>query len=584
LEKADDAQGMRTVQRCWIRYGLALGALMLWLTPGMSVAATAATVSGVVRDARGVAQMGAMVEVLAASGSVGTAFTDMAGRYRIANLLPGQYQVRATAALFMPATRGNLRLSTGMRATVNLTLSMLSDTAVWLPAVRRKADEPGDDWTWTLRSAANRPILRMMGDGEVVLASPDAKEGRNGAAIQARASMMSGNGGFGGGGVHSVVTLDRAGNNGSDGMMRADVATAGTAYGRAPATELDAGYERRGMLAGGSRLVMSYASHPEMMSAGGAGGETMGMQMMRMASAEKMQLGDAVDVEAGGTVYMIHTAGTALTAQPFVSVTVHPGEVWAVRYRLATSRDMQGFDDLDSIAAELPVAAECGARLCTESGSHQEIALSRKAGGGLLQAAVYHDAIGRSSIAGTGAMSAAELAGGGGSSGVVIDTATGSFRSLAAGTTTNGVSLTLSEPLTSSLWAALEFASGAALETGSESGTAGLQATSAEAATVAMKGRVPRTGTELRAAYRWQPRHLVTAVGPYEAFSDQAFLSFYLRQAVSWGDRLPAGLEATIDVTNLLAEGYQPFLSADGRTLFLAQTPRTIQGGLSFTF
>jgi hypothetical protein len=584
LEKADDAQGMRTVQRCWIRYGLALGALILWLTPGMSVAATAATVSGVVRDARGVAQMGAMVEVLAASGSVGTAFTDMAGRYRIANLLPGQYQVRATAALFMPATRGNLRLSTGMRATVNLTLSMLSDTAVWLPAVRRKADEPGDDWTWTLRSAANRPILRMMGDGEVVLASPDAKEGRNGAAIQARASMMSGNGGFGGGGVHSVVTLDRAGNNGSDGMMRADVATAGTAYGRAPATELDAGYERRGMLAGGSRLVMSYASHPEMMSAGGAGGETMGMQMMRMASAEKMQLGDAVDVEAGGTVYMIHTAGTALKAQPFVSVTVHPGEVWAVRYRLATSRDMQGFDDLDSIAAELPVAAECGARLCTESGSHQEIALSRKAGGGLLQAAVYHDAIGRSSIAGTGAMSAAELAGGGGSSGVVIDTATGSFRSLAAGTTTNGVSLTLSEPLTSSLWAALEFASGAALETGSESGTAGLQATSAEAATVAMKGRVPRTGTELRAAYRWQPRHLVTAVGPYEAFSDQAFLSFYLRQAVSWGDRLPAGLEATIDVTNLLAEGYQPFLSADGRTLFLAQTPRTIQGGLSFTF
>jgi hypothetical protein len=451
--------------------------------------------------------------------------------------------------------------------------------------VRRKADEPGDDWTWTLRSAANRPILRMMGDGEVVLASPDAREGSHGAPIQARASMMSGDGGFGAGGVHGVVMLDRAGNDGSDGMMRADVAANGTAYGQAPATELDAGYERRGMLAGGSRLVVSYASHPEMMSAGGAGGETMGMQMMRMASAEKMQLGDAVDVEAGGTVYMIHTAGAAaLTAQPFVSVTVHPGEVWAVRYRLATSRDLQGFDDLDSIAAEIPVAAQCGVRLCTESGSHQEIALSRRAGGGLLQAAVYHDAIGRSSIAGTGAMSAAELAGGGGSSGVVIDTATGSFRSLGAGTTTNGVSLTLSEPLTSSLWAALEFASGTALRTGSEPGPAGLQPASAETATIAMKGRVPRTGTELRAAYRWQPRHLVTAVVPYEAFSDQAFLSFYLRQAVSWGDRLPAGLEATIDGTNLLAEGYQPFLSADGRTLFLAQTPRTIQGGLSFTF
>ena len=42
--------------------------------------------------------------------------------------------------------------------------------------------------------------------------------------------------------------------------------------------------------------------------------------------------------------------------------------------------------------------------------------------------------------------------------------------------------------------------------------------------------------------------------------------------------------EATIDVTNLLAEGYRPFLSADGRTLYLAQSPRTIRAGLSFSF
>jgi hypothetical protein len=47
---------------------------------------------------------------------------------------------------------------------------------------------------------------------------------------------------------------------------------------------------------------------------------------------------------------------------------------------------------------------------------------------------------------------------------------------------------------------------------------------------------------------------------------------------------LPTGLEATIDVTNLLAEGYQPFLSADGRTLYLAQSPRMVRAGLSFTF
>ena len=76
----------------------------------------------------------------------------------------------------------------------------------------------------------------------------------------------------------------------------------------------------------------------------------------------------------------------------------------------------------------------------------------------------------------------------------------------------------------------------------------------------------------------------MTAVNPYESFSNQAYLSFYLRQSIRLGDRLPPGLEATVDVTNLLAEGYQPFLSSDGHTLFLAQSPRAIQGGLSFTF
>ena len=42
-------------------------------------------------------------------------FTDLSGRYRIAGLAPGNYRVRATAVTFLPATRWNLRLATGMR-------------------------------------------------------------------------------------------------------------------------------------------------------------------------------------------------------------------------------------------------------------------------------------------------------------------------------------------------------------------------------------------------------------------------------------------------------------------------------------
>jgi hypothetical protein len=99
-----------------------------------------------------------------------------------------------------------------------------------------------------------------------------------------------------------------------------------------------------------------------------------------------------------------------------------------------------------------------------------------------------------------------------------------------------------------------------------------------------MKGRVIHSGTQVRTSYRWQPETLVTAVNPFAAFSDQAYLSFFIRQPIRCGTLLPAGLEATVDVTNLLEQGYRPVLSKDGRTLFLAQTPRTIQAGLAFNF
>ena len=118
-----------------------------------------------------------------------------------------------------------------MRATVNLTLSMLSDPAAWLPAERRKPDEPGDDWTWTLRSAANRPILRMLGDGEVV--SVSAADTPRNAQLEARVSAMGGNGGFGEGGVRNVVALNRVAQDGSDLVIRGGVtAEPGAAGGR----------------------------------------------------------------------------------------------------------------------------------------------------------------------------------------------------------------------------------------------------------------------------------------------------------------------------------------------------------------
>jgi Carboxypeptidase regulatory-like domain len=576
------------VQRSQLK--IAILAVMLMAAATGRAAGPAAAVAGVVRDAQGVAQMGALVQVLAQnSAMVGTAFTDLQGRYLIANLVPGKYEVRATATLYVPALRGNLQLRPGAKAIVNLTLNALFDSASWLPAERRRADEPSDDWKWTLRSSANQPILRLVEDDQVMMVSSSATETVN-PWTHAHASVISGDGGFARGGIHNVVSIDRVLDDGSDMTLRADLGTQTAPLVHGPSTELAAGYQRRLGFAGEARTVVGYQSHPEIVGSGGVSR----LDAMQMGSAQKMQLGDAVEVEVGSAVYVVHTANYSVAPRPFLRLTAHPVSGWNVGYRFATSRDLQSFQGLDTVQMEAPVTVMSQGWMQTERGLHQEFSAGHKLGKGLVQVAYYHDNMNRVAVSGIGSLTPGDLALAGApnttSSGIVADTATDTFRLLGSGYTTRGMNILISEPLTPAMWVAFEYSNGAALSSGDGALTTlpnvadDLKPVVSQSVTVAVKGRVIHSGTNVRAAYRWQPERLVTAVNPYAAFSDQAYLSFYVRQPIHCGSLLPPGLEATIDVTNLLAQGYRPFLSNDGQTLFLAQSPRTIQAGLAFNF
>jgi len=556
------------------------------------LAAPPAAVTGVVRDAQGVVQMGALVQVMGPNSVLmGTAFTDLHGRYLINNLLPGKYEIRASAAMFVPTNHGNLQLRPGARAIVNLTMNAIFDAAAWLPAERRKADEPKDDWTWTLRSVANKPILRIFDeDGDIMMVSSSAVENKR-PADKARAGVSSGDGGFANGGVHNVIQVDRSMPDGSDIELRADMGTRTAPSLGLPSTSLQAGYQRRLGFAGAGRLVTSYQSHPEMVGTGGSGG----FEAMQMASSQKTQLGDSVDLEVGGTVYVLRGAGYGMASRPFLKITAHPVSQWNVGYRMATSRDVQSFNGLDTVEMELPVGVMEQGRMRTESGLHQEITLGRKAGRGVVQVAYYRDNLQRVALAGGGELSVADLNAAAlpssSANGILADTATDTFRMLGAGYRSQGVNLLMTEPITPGLWVAVEYSSGSALAAPEGKQPMHLDAVSSElkpkagqSATIALKGRVIHSGTQVRASYRWQPEAMVTAVNRYAAFSDQSYLSFLIRQPIRCGTLLPSGLEATVDISNLLEQGYRPVLSKDGRTLFLAQTPRMIQAGLAFNF
>jgi hypothetical protein len=547
-----------------------------------------AAVTGVVRDMQGMAQAGALVQVMTAGlDAPRTAFTDMHGRYSIAGLVPGKYAVQASAALFISSTKDNLQLRSGRWAVVNLTLATLFDTSAWLPAERRKTDEPGDDWKWTLRSSANRPMLRMLDDGSPVLVSSSAAESKK-EQIRTKAAFSSGDGEFGHGGTHNILSQNREMMDGSDLIVRMDVGMPSVPIGIGPSTEIDAGFGRQLGFAGATRTVLSYQNHPEIISSGGGADVGLGIASLQMASAEQMALGDTIKVEAGSEIYAVRTIRSVAGARPFIRVAMQPTGAWTIGYRMATSRELQSFADLDAIQRDVPVAVTNGRAIDVEHGQHEEVSLSRKVGPGIAQVAYYHDAMSHPAIGGGGLLEANATAG---NSGVLEDPSTSSFRFIGTGYSASGVNIMLSEPLSQGLWAAVEYSTGSALsgrnlaDGMSLSDAAGsLQKVSGQSATFAVKGRLNRSGTRMRAAYRWQPSGLVTAIDSYRAFSDQAYLSFAVRQPIHVGRILPPGLEGVVNVTNLLAQGYRPFLSSDGSTLFLAQSPRTLEAGLSVTF
>ena len=556
---------------------------MTFGTAGQCFAASSSgLLRGVVRDVNGTPQMGALVELLSANTSVmATVFTDDHGRYLMPALLPGRYQVRASAAFLLPATRRNLYLQAGAQMVVNLTMSTLFEAEGWLPAQKRRADEPVDDWKWALRSTASRPLLRMVDPRDPALQVSSSADQPHKPLQQARVSVTSGDGAFGQGGVHQVMQVNRTLEDGDSAILRLDVGDPPAGFPIKSSSEVSAGYEQRSLLGGNTRLVTSYQSHPELIYGAGAG-----LQVMRLASTEQVNLGDTVMIDAGTLMQAERLAATRFVAEPFVRVMVRPSGELMVEYRYATGRTLQSSDDLDHIKPPTDVLTDAAGRPLSAKGSHQEISVSRKLGTRTVAFAVYSDTFSSGAIAGSGFLDQSSLQG----VPMIIDPTTGTFRIASNGYWGRGLSGSVVQPLTSSLAIWGEYDLGTALWSGTGpapmisavSSTVG--AHTAQAGSVAIRGKILHTGTSLKAEYRWQPSRTLTQVNSFNAAPEEAYLGFYVRQRVWCGRILPEGIDAVVEATNLLEQGYQPVLAPDGHTLFLAQLPRAVQGGLAFNF
>jgi hypothetical protein len=538
--------------------------------------AQSGSLTGVVRDSRGTPQVGAVVELLRPDLSVASeAYTDDHGHYRIATILPGIYEVKASGALFLPTLRENLEMLANSRLVVNLTLNTLYEAFRWLPAQPRPVDEPKDEWTWTLRLSANRPLLRLLQDGPLVVVTNG-----DGSApeLKARVTVRGGESGFGDGGVHNDVEMERSSDDARAMIFRADLSQAGE-----PALNAMAGYEQQ--LAPGRtfRTVAAIEDRPDI--AGGPNAS--GLQAVEMRTGETLSLSESVQAEFGDDAELIHLGDTLVANHPFASLTLRADNA-AVSYRVSTSPGIQKVEDLDRQATAQPRLAERNGNLALEQGLHQEVDVAGGSGKLRVHVSAWHEHLAHPVVNGGGSISPADWAAGN----LLYDASSDLLRASGQSFSGNGVLSEVADRVNSSTWITFDIALGDALAmTGAAPGAESLgpmlaamkpQATPMYSA--AIHGKLQDTGTQWRASYRWQPHNTLTPVDAFSAGIPDAYLSLLLRQPIRYHHMIPRGVEALVDVRNLLAEGYRPFVSSDGSTLYFAQAARCVQGGFSFSF
>jgi hypothetical protein len=531
-------------------------------------------ISGYVRDASGIPQMGAVVEIAGSAAKSLTVFTDGAGFFSAPDLLPGLYSVKVSAPSFLPALREKVGLHAGTKVHLNITLSTLLN-ALRVGPLRGTSDD--DDWKWTLRSVANRPVLRVFDD-------PANSAEQQDHDLKARLSFLAGSaaGGYGSGSdVSTSFSLERSIFSASRVGLSGNVG-----YGEGlPAAVLRAMYSHR--LPDGSGPTMAVTmrrfapSDPNLHYAA--------LQALAINVGDDISVGDVLELKFGSELQTIQFLGHVTAFRPYGSVDLHPSPNTVVEYNYATSlpntRAEKGFDSSPADLSEAdPRVSMSNFSTRLERAHHQELNVSRHLGKNNMQLAVFSDRVDNTALVGAGDVTAA-----GGS--LLPDLYSGTFTY--AGDTLNarGVRVVLERKFSSDLTATLDYAYGGVLDLSKpdveiQDVRQWITTQRRHALAAKFSGTVPGAHTRWIASYRWVNGQALTPVDMFNASPGQSdpYLNVFLRQPIPTLGFLPAHMEMLVDLRNLLAQGYVPVMGQDGQTVYLVQAARSVRGGVTITF
>jgi hypothetical protein len=536
------------------------------------------SVTGVVRNSAGVPQIGAVVQLLHPDLSIIAAvYTDDKGQFSIPSVLPGRYAIKAMGTSFLPSLRENVHVH---RTTiVNLTLNTLYEVMQWLPVQTRAANAQKDDWAWTLRSAANRPLLRWLEDGPLVVVT----DGAAGAPrLKARLMATGEEGTFGESGERITASIEETPSDSRELLARVDFEP-GTNAGM----ESMLGFRQDLGFAGSVQSVAAVAIQPEIGTQ-----DAGGLDEAAMRTWQTLHLGDEFQGEAGAQQVVArfgqNSPNTVIAALPFASFGYRNGDS-IFSYRMTTISSQPQNSDDSRANYYLPEVAMRNGQLVLQRGLHQEIGWERQTDASDVAFVVFADDMRNPVIEAASRFAAEENASG--VSNVLFDQVSGLLRVAGPDFASGGVKAEFEHRLPAGNRIRLSYANGDALAMPASAHPESLSAVFNEARprrvqtySLSLSGTLEGTGTRWRASYRWQPEDTVTPVAPFATDAAAPYLNLHIHQPIRMSRDGTGGIEALLDIQNMLAEGYRPYMLSEGSMLIFAQDQRGVRAGLAFTF
>jgi hypothetical protein len=524
------------------------------------------------------------------------ALTNEQGKFAFDTLSPDLYSIRVTLASFIPAIRRNISVEAGSNSVLQINMATLL-SSVDLTSSPARGTLMTDDWKWVLRtSQATRPVLRFLPDSSSSTPSSAATifsdvtglvkvSAGDGESFNTVGQQDMGTAFAVATSVNGSARVQFSGNFGYAGNTGVPVGGFRTTY-----TKDQDGFGPE------ISLTVRQLYLPIRAGAAMAGSDGVpSLRTMSMAMQDKIALSDVLNLEYGMSIESVTFLQRLNYLSPFIRATYEVDEKSSVRVAyssgseptelLARSGEPGGnlTQDLAALAL-LPRISLLDDQARVQRTQTFEAGYKRVQGTRRYSVGFYREAVSNAAFLMSGPANfvpASDTLPNFGTQSQIFDA--GNFEDFGY---TAAVTQSLGDYTEATLGAGR---GGALVNDGQTVSSSDVRSQIRQAQrnwiTARVSTTLPGSGTKLITDYGWtdfralMPEHAFLA---QESVEDTGW-NIRIRQPLPMLSGWAGRFEATIDLRNLLAQGYLP-LSAGGQRAVLTNSPRAVRGGLSFIF